>query len=185
MCNVLHYRLLSRSPTASIPIKHLSPVTLREKDGMAHKCEYCGCETVRKINILVQQLDVDEENNNNCYVSFCSKKCERAHMTECKKLIPGLELREKDPVDPFFVVRMGWANICVPGEGEAFHNMWRLQYVLQKVKDVLGIIAIPCDFDGHSELVKWDGQLCAPAIHMSLDELNEKFPKVPSTPVPA
>lgn len=175
MCNVLHYRLI-RSP-ASVQEKHISPVTLREKDGMPHQCENCGIKTTRQVKILVQQFDVYlEDGDKTCYVSFCSETCSRAHVTKFKTLVPGLELRKRDPVDPRFMVRMWWDNICVPDEGNPVHNMWRPQYVLQEVDGKWGITVFPCDWIGRHQTVKWDCQLCAPSIHVSLEELNERFP---------
>jgi hypothetical protein len=175
LCNVLHYRLLSRSLTASIQKNHITPVTLREKDGMAYKCEWCRYPTTFKTGVLTHVDDIYDDNKG-MYAAFCSVVCREKHYRWCKELVPGFSHRYRYPGYHPDVVYITFRGIYALGQGNTLHNTWRIQTVLVQEGNRSGMILIPCNCIGFGESVLLDGKSCIPSAFLSLKKLRRLFP---------
>jgi hypothetical protein len=212
MCYVLHYRLLSRSPTTStpgpelhhstpvpatstpgpelphpmpMPVRNHRPVTLREKTDKGHPCEWCGEQTYCRTEVLVPVNDIDDLHDGKCYATFCDRTCLGQYHKWCKELVPGLPRRHQYPGDHPDMIHMTFKGIYVPGEGDALHDKWSIQYVLLKEGRRTGMVLTPRDYDGSYDRVKWGDERCTPSIFVSLRELRNWYPVPTPVPTPA
>jgi hypothetical protein len=232
MCNVLHYRLLSRSPTTStstpgpelphstpvpaatstpgpelphsthvpatststpgpelphpmpMPVRESRPVTLREKADNDHHCEWCGQNTCCRTKVLLPVIDIDEPHDGKCYATFCDRTCFGQYHKWCKELVPGLPHRYQYPGDHPDMIRTTFKGMYVPGDGDALHDKWSVQYVLLKEGRRTGMVLTPRDYNGFYDSVKWGGERCTPSIFVSLHDLRKWFPVPTPAPTP-
>ena len=182
---VLHYRLENRQPPTPEPVESVpmpepsvqsapepaaqsAPVLVRQptpaplyyNDGKSYQCAYCGFLTVKKVRILKPTLDIDDDDDELCYVSMCNVRCWRDYQNWCMSLIPGL---------PSNKLRITFDGIYVPYNGGALHDKWRVQFVLVKEGRRTGMVVTPIE----DESVKVNGAIVTPCIFMSLNSLRK------------
>lgn len=186
---VLHYRLENRptpstpeptaqsvpEPTALAPMpstqsapepgRHPRPVILRHKDGKLYLCECCGLLTPKKYSVLTSTADIDDNDDDDPrYVSMCNDKCCWDYQNWCKSLIPGL---------PSNKLRITFDGICVPYNGGALHDKWRVQFVLVKEGRRTCMIVTPYD----DEDVIWGEVYLTHGIPIPLNRLRKMYSK--------
>ncbi len=173
---MLHYQLEIRPPhtpepsaqsppepaaqSAPVLVRQPTPAPLYYNDGKLHQCAYCGFLTVKKVRILTSKYDITDDNNEPCYVSMCNDTCCRNYQIWCMGLIPGLQSN---------LLRMTFNGICVPGDGGAQHDEWRVQFVLVKEGRRTGMVVTP----NKNESVEVNGAIVTPCIFMSLNRLRK------------
>jgi len=181
--------------------KHISPVTLREKDGMphqcencgikttrqpipvtlrekgdfGHKCEWCQCNTNARHPILLSKQNVYDNEWRLNYASICPE-CIPMYTKWVLGLVPGLPHRLRYPEDKPDVIRMSFKDYYVPRQGNSLHDMWILHPILLKKGRKTGMVLTPCDWDGDYETVVYEGELCIPSLFLSLKKLRRRFP---------
>jgi hypothetical protein len=178
MIDVLHYRLENRppptpEPVASVPepVRQPTPATLRYNDGELYKCENCGSLTLNKFNVVPELNDINVHNDfKPHYVSMCGIQCCLDYQKWCRSLIPGLNSRPKGY--PNNLIHVTFNGIYVPGDGDALHKDWCVQFILVKKGRRTGMIITPYG----DKTVMWDGERLTPSIHVSLNMLRKWYP---------